>query len=97
MLLLFLYTACPQRFTIPVKAARAYLTGMKGIKGIKGIKTEKLISDTSLSVLERSEGRTCPHSLAPEAFKVYAYTQSEIAAHLGSHKTTISKIVSKTN
>jgi hypothetical protein len=31
------------------------------------------------------------------AFKVYAYKQSEIAAHLGLHKTTISKIVSKTN
>jgi hypothetical protein len=31
------------------------------------------------------------------AFKVYVYTQSEIAAHLGLHKTTISKIVSKTN
>jgi len=32
-----------------------------------------------------------------EAFKVYAYTQSEIAVHLGLHKTTISKIASKTN
>jgi hypothetical protein len=32
-----------------------------------------------------------------EAFKVYAFTQSEIAAHLGLHKTTISKIVGKTN
>jgi len=30
-----------------------------------------------------------------EAFKVYAYTQSEIAAHLRLHKTTISKIISK--
>jgi putative transposase len=32
-----------------------------------------------------------------EAFKLYAYTQSEIAAHLGLHKTTISKIASETN
>jgi len=32
-----------------------------------------------------------------EAFKLYAYTQSEIAAFLGLNRTTISKIVSKTN
>ena len=32
-----------------------------------------------------------------EAFKFLAYTQSEIAVHLGLHKTTISKIISKTN
>ena len=37
------------------------------------------------------------NQIISEAFKVYAYTQSEIAAHLGLHKTTISKIVSKTN
>ena len=30
-----------------------------------------------------------------KAFKLYAYTQPEIAAHLGLHKTTISKIASK--
>ena len=30
------------------------------------------------------------------AFKLYTYTQAEIAAHLGSHKTTISKIAGKT-
>jgi hypothetical protein len=32
-----------------------------------------------------------------DAFKLYAYTQSEIAAYLGLDRTTISKIVSKTN
>ena len=32
-----------------------------------------------------------------EAFNLFAYTQSEIADHLGLHKTTISKIASKTN
>ena len=32
-----------------------------------------------------------------EAFKLYAYTQSEIAAFLGLDRTTISKIVTKTN
>ncbi len=32
-----------------------------------------------------------------EAFKLFAYTQSEIAAHLELDKTTISKIVNKTN
>lgn len=32
-----------------------------------------------------------------DAFKLYAYTQSEIAAFLGLDRTTISKIVSKTN
>jgi len=32
-----------------------------------------------------------------DAFTLYAYTQSEIAAFLGVHRTTISRIVSKTN
>ena len=32
-----------------------------------------------------------------EALKLFAYTQSEIAAHLEQDKTTISKIVNKTN
>jgi len=32
-----------------------------------------------------------------EAFKLFAYTQSEIAAHLELDKGTISKIVNKTN
>ena len=32
-----------------------------------------------------------------EAFKLYAYTQSEIAIHLELDRTTISKIVNKTN
>jgi hypothetical protein len=32
-----------------------------------------------------------------EAFKLFAYTQSEIGAHLELDKTTISKIVNKTN
>jgi len=31
------------------------------------------------------------------AFKLYAYKQSEIAAYLGLDRTTISRIVSKTN
>jgi len=32
-----------------------------------------------------------------EAFKLFVYTQSEIGAHLELDKTTISKIVNKTN
>ncbi len=32
-----------------------------------------------------------------EAFKLFTYTQSEIAAHLELDKTTISKIVNKIN
>jgi DNA-binding MarR family transcriptional regulator len=32
-----------------------------------------------------------------EAFKLYAYTQTEIADYLGLDRTTISKIVRKTN
>ena len=52
---------------------------------------EYLFNGNELGDLEKRD------RITHEAFKLYAYTQSEIAAFLGLDRTTISKIITKTN
>ena len=104
--ILFLTTAAISGYSI-AKAAFSSLVFQKRIRTILDMENSLGAIPRNQRILSRPELKELfngnengdlesRNQIILEAFKVYVYTQSEIAEHLGLHKTTISKIVSKT-